>query len=357
MQDVVIIGAGLAGLFTAQQLLAGGARVVLLERGTGARESSWAGGGILSPLYPWRYPDEVTALSQWSQSFYPDFCDQLHQDTGIDPQYTQSGLLMLDRDKKDTVRAWQEKFTANVQQISSSEIQALEPTLTATSDSAYWMPEVAQVRNPRLLQALTAYVRSKGAKIKTCCEVTGFLRSGNALVGVSSSRGEFHASDIIVTAGAWSGELLDEAGFRPPPVEPVRGQMLLFKTEPGQIQRITLSAGHYVIPRRDGRVLVGSTMEYAGFDKTTTNQALNDLQKVAVSLYPVLEKAEIEMHWAGLRPGSTTGVPYIGQVESAPGLYVNTGHFRNGVVMGPASARKVAEMVLQYSKTCVLNYT
>ena len=129
-------------------------------------------------------------------------------------------------------------------------------------------------------------------------------------------------------------------------MQPVRGQMLLFGAEPGIISRIVLDRGHYVIPRRDGNVLMGSTLEYTGFHKETTDEALAELSAIAVNRFPVLKDYPITRQWAGLRPGSPQGVPYIGPFPGIEGLYVNSGHFRNGVVLSPASARLLADLVL-----------
>jgi glycine oxidase len=132
----------------------------------------------------------------------------------------------------------------------------------------------------------------------------------------------------------------------PADVHPVRGQMLLFKTKPGLIKRMVLEENRYVIPRRDGRVLFGSTIEEAGFDKSTTEQARTELSAIARERFPVLKDYPIEHHWAGLRPGSPAGVPYICRHPELENLYINAGHFRNGVVLGPASARLAADLII-----------
>ncbi len=344
MSDVIVVGAGLIGMLCARECAKAGLTVTVLERGKPAGESSWAGGGILSPLYPWRYPDAVTKLARWSQLGYAEFCDELAQATGIDPQYTVSGLLMLDEDYSKA-QAWAEQYAAQISLLRASEITGIEPALAAGFEQAIWMPDVAQVRNPRFTQALRQDLENRGIEIRSHQTVSGFDISGNKVNGVITDKATLYTDITIVAAGAWSGELLAATGFNLP-VEPVRGQMILFKAQPGQVKRISLYNGHYVIPRRDGRVLAGSTLEYAGFDKTTTESAQATLREAAILLIPGLQDVAIEKHWAGLRPGSPTGIPYIGRHPSLEGLYINAGHFRNGVVLGPASAKLMADLCL-----------
>lgn len=344
MSDVIVVGAGLIGMLCARECAQAGLSVTVLERGKPAGESSWAGGGILSPLYPWRYPDAVTQLAQWSRLRYADLCDALEQATGIDPQYTVSGLLVLDDDYSQA-RAWAGQYDVNLTRLQHKEVAAIEPALATGFEQAIWMPDVAQIRNPRLGRALRQDLENRGVKIFTQHTISGFKISGNRVTGVITGNGTRYADRVIVAAGAWSSDLLASTGMRLP-VEPVRGQMILFNAAAGQVRRISLFQDHYVIPRRDGRVLAGSTLEYTGFDKATTASARDTLRHAAVDLVPGLANVEIEKHWAGLRPGSPRGIPYIGRHPSLEQLYINAGHFRNGVIMAPASARLLTDLCL-----------
>jgi glycine oxidase len=162
---------------------------------------------------------------------------------------------------------------------------------------------------------------------------------------VLTPHGSFVADSFVSCAGAWSGGLLAPLGLRPG-ISPVKGQMLLFRARPGLVRTIHLAADRYAIPRRDGRVLFGSTVEHTGFDKSTTEDARKELHAIAVARYPALADFEVERQWAGLRPGSPSGIPYIGPHPALANLFVNAGHFRNGIVLGPASARLAADLVL-----------
>jgi glycine oxidase len=342
MCDFLVIGGGIIGLLTARELAAGGGRVTLLERGSAGAEASWAGGGILSPLYPWRYPAAITVLAEWSQRHYPALCQGLFETTGIDPEHTRSGLLILDTQEQKAACRWADARGVVLRPVAGAAITALQPGLAATA--GLWLPEVAQVRSPRLTRALRHDLGRQTEIIEGIEAQELMVREGRAC-GVRTAHGTLEAEAVVVCAGAWSGHLLARLGHAPD-IAPVRGQMILFFAQPGDIRRIVLQQDRYAIPRRDGRVLFGSTLEHTGFDKRPTEEAREELYRRAVGLLPVLRRAAIERHWAGLRPGSPAGIPYIGAYPGIEGLYCNAGHFRNGLALAPVSARLLADIAL-----------
>ncbi len=366
--DCLIIGAGVIGLMSARELAGAGVRVTVIERGETGRESSWAGGGILSPLHPWRAPLAITQLVQWGQRYYPALAKELLDETGIDIEWTQSGLLHLDAGEYDQARRWAEQSQVKLELLTGAALKECEPSLAAGIPSGLWLPDIAQVRNPRLLRALKQSLVQRGVRIEEGCEVTGLCvvrddAQGRASVagkseatgsrtpgatkvtGVETARGVIPADKVIVAAGAWSGKLLRQLGVQLD-IAPVRGQMILFRARPGLLKHIVVRAEHYLIPRRDGRVLVGSTVEQVGFDRATTAEALAQLKQAALEMVSELGNYEVERHWAGLRPGSAHGIPTIAAHPEIRGLYVNSGHFRNGIALAPASARLVADLAL-----------
>jgi glycine oxidase len=344
MSDVLVIGGGAIGLLTARELVLAGAEVTLVEMGETGREASWAGGGIISPLYPWRYAESVTFLAGWSQKVYPALCAELAADTGIDPELVSSGLLILDEGEHDEALAWAERQHIRMDRISAAELRATEPELGITPSNVLLMPNVAQVRNPRLTRALHRWLQRR-AHLREHEEVLEVLSERGHVTGVRTRKETTAADRVIVCTGAWTAKLLGQIG-EAPEIEPVRGQMILFYASPGQMRHIVLFRDRYIIPRRDGRILIGSTLEHTGFDKTTTAEAKEALYRTAVEMLPLLKRTPIEDHWAGLRPASPSGIPYISAYPGIEGLYFNAGHFRNGLVTGPASARLAADLVL-----------
>lgn len=343
--DCIVVGGGLLGMLTAYFLGREGLGVTLLEQGNVCRESSWAGGGILSPLVPWDYPDAVSELVQWSQQHYPALVTELRERSGIDPEWQQSGLLMAGASLTPAISQWHARYPCRMIQVDPGQMRHLEPGLAPVTEQALLLPDVAQVRNPRLCQSLAAALRAQGVAVHEHVQVGGLLTAANAITGVMTDRGEFHSGRVVVAAGAWSAVLLGDLmpGLA---VSPVRGQMIQYATSPGMLRHIVLANGRYLIPRRDGLVLVGSTLEYTGFEKKTTREARDSLAEFAMQLLPGLVDCKIVNHWAGLRPGKADAIPVIGEHPEIKGLYVNTGHFRNGVILAPASVQLLLDNMM-----------
>ncbi|WP_416771726.1 glycine oxidase ThiO [Pseudomonas sp. RHF3.3-3] len=345
-QQVIIVGGGVIGLLTAFNLAASVDRVVLLDRAGLGHESSWAGGGIVSPLYPWRYSAAVTALAHWSQDFYPQLGERLFASTGVDPQVHVTGLYWLDLDDEAEALAWAEREQRPLSRVDISAVRDAVPVMGEGYSRAIHMAHVANVRNPRLVKSLKAALQAlPNVTIHEHCEARDFIRDSEKVIGVHTSLGELHAEQVVLAAGAWSGELLKNLGLELP-VEPVKGQMILYKCAADFLPSMILAKGRYAIPRRDGHILIGSTLEHEGFDKTPTLSALDSLKASAVELIPALAGMEPVAHWAGLRPGSPEGIPFIGPVPGFEGLWLNCGHYRNGLVLAPASCQLFADLLL-----------
>jgi len=319
------------GLGCALALCQRGAQVTVVERGLCGGEASWAGGGILSPLCPWDYPDEVTRLTARGAALFPAWAQALHQATGIDPEYVRCGMRVLPPFDRQLAMQWCAAHGMDVSCLPSPLGGGIEG-----GGEALFLPDVAQVRNPRLLHALRSRVEALGGRIVERCAVREIVADGQRVQQLATACGEFSADSYIVTAGAWSKEVMGPYALQLD-IKPVRGQMLLFKFELPPLEHIVLHKNLYLIPRRDGHLLVGSTLEEAGFDKSITQAARDDLWLRAQVVLPQLRGTPLVQHWAGLRPASPHNIPTVGRHPQLQNLYMNSGHFRYGVTMMPAS--------------------
>jgi glycine oxidase len=325
-RDVMIVGGGLVGCLTAMALTKQGIKVTLLERGVLGAEASWAGGGILFPLLPWHYSEAVNQLALAGAALYPSLAQELIDVTGIDPEYTVSGMRVLPNFDKVVAQRW-----CKVHEI-KAEFHGDE----------LWLPQVAQVRNPRLIKALRRWLEINAVELREGTEMVALKAHTDQISALQTQSGELlQADQYVVTAGAWSKKLLGPFALDIE-LKPMRGQMLLFKLAPGILQEILYSDDFYLIPRQDGHILAGSTLEDVGYDKSTTPQAAADLYHKAVKLLPVLANETPINHWSGLRPGSPDNIPVVARHPALQNLWLNTGHFRYGVTMAPASANMLA---------------
>lgn len=330
--SVIVLGAGVSGLSAALALLRRSHGVTLLERGEVGAESSWAGGGILSPLLPWDYPDALAGLALRSMAGYAGWVADIETQGGRSAEYWRCGMQVLGEPQPDSALAWCSAHGLTAQRRS---------TLTGES---LWLPDIAQVRNPRLVAALREAVVRLGGIIRTHSAVETVTTRAGHMVAVHTARESYRANQFVLATGAWSGIALpDLAGV--PNIRPIRGQMLLFKQTPGMLDTILYRKGLYLIPRRDGHILVGSTLEDAGFDKTTDAATRQRLHGEAAELLPALASLEPVQHWAGLRPGSPDNIPVIDRHPDFDNVFVNTGHYRYGVTLAPASAELLVDLM------------
>ncbi len=345
---IIIIGAGVIGMFSAYELRRAGLQVTLIDRGPPGKHSSWAGGGILYPVLPWQFPRFMFPLITWSIDFYRSFCEDLASETGIDPEFVSSGALFLghgqDAEALDFVRSEQIK----AEHLDAQKLRFEEPNLSPQGSAALRLPEVAQIRNPRLIKAMMVWLRDHGVEIMSEAEVTGFdAPTPRHVQALHTTMGKLSADAFVLAAGAWSGDWVARHLHQPLAISPVRGQILLYHRAPGYLRHIVLSPRGYLIPRKDGSILCGSTQERVGFDSEPTDEAALKLADTAAFLLPELGNQRPEAHWAGLRPGSINGIPYIDRHPGFDNLYINSGHFRNGLLLAPASACLLADIILK----------
>lgn len=339
-----MVGGGVVGLTAAYFLARQGVSVDLIDRADFGREASWAGAGILSPVGVGGAADAVEAFRRVSARLYPSLSEELRDQTGIDNGYRPSGGIEFAAESDDAVSEWRRAGVA-FERLSASELRALEPELAGEFGPAYLLPGMAQIRNPRHLQALVVACRALGVCLRPGCTVEGLDIAGGEVVAARTDQGPIAADRFLLAAGAWTDQVVGPLGWRPG-VRPVRGQIALVAARLGLLRRIVVRARKYLVPREDGRVLIGSTEEEVGFDKRTTARAVADLLAFATRLVPALGEASVECCWAGLRPASADGLPYIGQVPKWHNVLVAAGHFRAGIELSPATGLAVTDLVL-----------
>lgn len=347
--DVAVIGGGAIGLSCAYWLAQSGARVTLFERAQSGREASFAAAGMLAPvcesaLHPWNCaPESRAAMLQLcfaSRDAYPNFERQLRSETGLDIE------LCL---RAAEIQDWREPsilFVASTPEDSRLEtLREFGLPMEWQGKSAVNLPDDGQVESRKLIDALRVAALAKGVEIRENCTIRRLLMENEVVVGVADEKEEFRAGKVLLCAGAWSGKI----GGLPPEisdcVRPVAGQIVQLRGEK-RVNQVIYCDDCYLVPRRDGRLLVGATVEEIGFNKRVTAGGVAKLLSAACALVPALVDAPLESHWAGLRPTTPDGLPILGQT-SLPNLFVATGHGRNGVLLTPATAQLLAGAILE----------
>jgi len=348
--QILVVGGGIQGLAIAAELARDGHLVQVVERERPGSRASWVAAGLLTPSSPWRYPPQLIELCHASEALYEGFVRDLIGHTGIDPQYENAGMIYpeglgFDADVIAEHTALRNGLGFEVQHKDRAALDALQPGLGNEVTGGAWQPHSARVRSPRLLRAAHKLALQLGVSVESECEVTALAESNGRVSGVQLKGGQLlEAECVVLAAGSWSGQLAAGLGLTLD-VRPVRGQILLLKGPPGLL-RPTINDGLcYLVPRNDGRILVGSTMEDVGFEACTEPEDLARLREMAARLMPATKDMAVETDWAGLRPGTADRLPYIGPVDDLPGLVLATGHFRNGILLAPITAKLVAEVV------------
>lgn len=347
--DVVIIGGGVIGLSLAYRLALQKVTVTVLERGQTGQEASAAGAGILAPQAEMEDMSPLTELCLASRSLYPEFVQELTARTGVDPEYSKSGLLHVsfteeEEKELDGKQRWQSKLGLRVEKLSAVEVLKLEDWLSHQIRCALLFPEEAYLDNVKLAEALRIACVQLQVCLVTGCQASSLRSEGRRITGILTNLGTWHTSKVVIAAGSWSGMIGASLPYVVP-IQPVRGQMVAIKGPAPIFKHVIYSPAGYLVPRRDGRLLLGSTVEWVGYDKNVTLEGLCSIVSAALTLSPRIKSYPVVNTWAGLRPHSEDGAPVMGMTE-IEGLYYATGHFRNGILLAPITAKLMTELVL-----------
>jgi glycine oxidase len=346
--DVIIVGGGVIGLSLAWELAGQGRAVRVLEQGQFGREASWAGAGILPPGNRETAATPEARLRAFSHELWPRWSAQLRDETGVDNGFLTCGgigvqLDGLEAEYQRDVEFWRaERLPIEI--LSPHELRIIEPAVSSDVLAAYRSRRLAQVRNPRHLKALVAACQRRGVMLHSGERVLDVNVRNGKLAGVATVERTYSAKTVCICGGPWSGELLRRCGVESS-IVPVRGQIALLSLKAPLFRHVIECGRRYLVPRPDGRVLIGSTQEYAGFDKRNTAAGISELLQFGTRLVPALADATLERTWAGLRPGTPDGVPYLGPVPGVDGLFIAAGHFRAGLQMSPGTAVVMADVI------------
>lgn len=354
MVDVGIIGSGIIGLSIARELAGRGLSVRVLSREPARATTSWAASGIFPPALDWPHASPGERLTALSTRLHWQWRDELLEETGIDNGLAACGGLYLavhDAGQKrleQEAELWRARG-CRVEWLTAEAITGQEPALAAAAASgliqaAMHLPEECQIRPPRHLQALEASCRQRGVEMITDATLESVVCDGERITAVKSHAESYAAGMWVLAGGAWSHTFADAFGPTVLP-RPVRGQIVLLRTAQPLLSHVINVGLEYLVPRPDGRVLVGSTLEDAGHEFGTTEPAINRMLQFAHRLVPALTTAEVETTWSGIRPGSPDGLPWIGRSPTARNGSVATGHFRAGWHQSTGTAQLLADLI------------
>ncbi|WP_421617016.1 glycine oxidase ThiO [Brevibacillus sp. TJ4] len=348
MGNCLVIGGGIIGLSLAYELSRRGMAVTLVEQGQWGGQASSAAAGMLAPLKEFSEPGPMLSLGMESLRLYPEWVQALEESTGRDVQLTRDGILTVAMAGEEEALAAkfrrQQEAGYPVFWLDGQEALELEPLLTESVSAAIYSPEEGHINNRLLLQALVTACRLQGVQLLDGCVVSKLAVSAGRVIGAHTSAGTLLADQTVVCSGAWAGimlELLDVAV----PVRPVRGQIAAVSSAGIALRKVIFGSGGYITPKKDGKIVIGATEDDCGFQQVVTLSGLSRVMQGVMPYVPALESAAFLEAWAGLRPATPDGKPLLGKVPGWEGLFIAGGHFRNGILLSPVTAVRMADLL------------
>lgn len=347
--DVAIAGGGLIGAAIALELSRAGMRVGLFDRQQPGQEASWASAGILSPAPENPAAVAMVPLGKASLALYPEFIAQIEEISGMSTGFRAKGTLegLFSHDTKaelSTIIALHHGLGLRAEPLRAEDARELEPALSEEVEAAVLRPDECSVDNRLLTNAVLAAAQGSSAEVFPGNGARAIWREGARCRGLILQNEKVDAAWTIIAAGSFSAAIGGAAAYAP--VRPAKGQMVALRAEDVEVERVLWSEHIYLVPRNDGRILAGATVEYVGFDKRTTAGGVEKILSAAIELAPGLANARIEETWAGLRPDSPDHLPILGSTD-LEGLLMATGHFRSGILLAPITARLIREWITE----------
>jgi glycine oxidase len=354
--DVAIIGGGAIGVSIAFELAEEKLRTIVLDMQQPGREASWAAAGMLSPAPHVAEDAPLTPLGNESLRLYPEFIARIEETSGIATDFARDGSLEVffaehGEDERNRIIAENRDLGVPCEPISTERARELEGSLSAAATAAMWLPDEATVDPRLLMDGLLKAAQRREVEIRANCRVTNLICEGDQCNGVVAGGEKIGAKHVIVAAGCFCGTIAknkadgSEILARYAPTRPVRGQMIALHLAGVRLHRVVRSKGRYVVPRPDGRIVAGSTLEEAGFKKGVTATGVREILDSVREIVPRLAGAEVVETWGGLRPGTSDGLPILGPTD-VEGLLIATGHYRNGILLAPITAKLLRDWVI-----------
>jgi glycine oxidase len=346
--DCVVIGAGVIGCAVALRLRQAGLQVTLLERGAPGREATWASAGMLSPQAEAEGPGPALDFGMASRDLYPDFAAEIGRLADVDVGYRQSGVIWLALTDEDEARlaqreAWQRRAGLPLERLDARSLHDAEPALTADLRFGLLFPGDHQVDARRLGEGLAEAAARAGVRVVSESRARRLVVEHGRVTAVAAETGTIATPRAVLAAGAWSGEI-EGAGLPPGAVRPVRGQIV--ELDPATpIRRVVFTAVGYLVPKPRGRLLAGSTMEEAGYNKSVTLAGMEAIARGAAEMAPSLAAIPFREAWAGFRPATKDRLPVLGPSPSAPNVFYATGHYRSGILLSAITGELIAGLI------------
>lgn len=345
--DVLIIGAGIIGCSIAYELAKKNVKVMVIDKASSVgTEASWAGAGILTSHATTNEP--YPELCRASLDLYPNLAEELREETNIDIEFIRSGTLSVFFDEREAAgliglaeRRVNRGFTAEV--LSPNQVWELEPSVSKNITGAVLFPEDGHVRNPKMVKALAIGASKHGTEFLLGNPAANFIRENGHIIGVYVNGETIHADTLVVAAGCWSGKIVADLDFQIS-ILPAKGQIVLLESVPPIIDRTIDGLGIYIVPRTDGKILLGATVEMVGFDKTPTVNGVKQMIDSAVMIVPELAECKFDQTWVGLRPYHKNG-PCLGYIPGYDNVVLAAGHYKNGILLAPITGKLISDLL------------
>lgn len=347
--DVIIVGGGVIGSSIAFYLSEQGKKVLLLEKNKLASKATSAAAGMIGAQSELEENNPLFQFARKSREMFPNLAEKLKERSGIDIEFVTNGILKVAETDEEVsnlqgIISSQKEDSQKADWISQAEMSLLEPSLSKHIKGAMYIPNDGNVSAYSFSKALAVSATKLGTSVLEHTEVNGFIKEKSKIIGVKTTVGSFYANETIVAGGAWSEQLVSELGVRLD-TYPVKGECFSVRTKVNPIKRTIFSKNCYIVPKSGNRLIIGATERAHTFDETVSLQGISKLMNVAINYIPTLREAKWEKAWAGIRPQTSDGLPYLGRHPQYQGLSIATGHYRNGILLAPITGWLMAELI------------